>query len=384
MDPFAHVRLAIQSHTNHDILDAAARDVPIIGYFCTYTPVEVLLSAGAVPLRLRPAGSEDSSLGDAYLSGRLCTLVRHVVSLSLDGHYDFLSGVVCLNTCDHVRRAADVLQKKSGIPFHAFLSVPRSPREDLFPYYLREVRRLRHALCDHLGVAPNDDDLRTSIRRMNAVRERLQTMQSLRTSDPPGLSGEEALALHVASQVLSPETFLALSGDALRGVSSRRPLDTPRARVLLIGAELDDPRYVATIESAGAGVVADELCFGSRSVLDPIDPDCPDPLDAIARAYFFRRSCARMIGDFPRRWATIREHVQRDRIDGAIFQRLLFCDPWGADQHNVMLRSKGEIPVLFLTREYGVVPTGQLRTRVQAFVERIESSARRPAMRGVA
>jgi benzoyl-CoA reductase/2-hydroxyglutaryl-CoA dehydratase subunit BcrC/BadD/HgdB len=81
-----------------------------------------------------------------------------------------------------------------------------------------------------------------------------------------------------------------------------------------------------------------------------------------------------MMGDYDARHEAILDLCREAAADGVIFERLMFCDPWGADQHNLAHRSKapGALPVLFLTREYGIVPTGQLRTRVQAFVERLE------------
>jgi len=377
------LRRLIRTHSNDHVEAWARGGRPVVGYFCSYAPPELMLACGALPIRLRGTGSDDSSLGDAWLFGRLCTFVRHAVSLVLDGRYDFLSGVICLNTCDHVRRAADVIAKKSGIAFQGFLSVPRSPREDLLPYYVTELGNLLDGLSGHLGVTVTGSELCAAVRTMNEVRDRLRRLDPFRHADPPRISGEDALTVHVASQVLPPDVFLRLVDGVLDELSSAPALERPRVRLLLIGAELDDPAYVRAIESTGAVVVADELCFGSRSVLDPIDvtalPErsCRAVVEAVARAYLFRQSCARMIGDFPRRWDTIARHVADYRVDGVIFQRLLFCDAWGADQHNVMLRSRGSppIPTLFLTREYGVVPTGQLRTRVQAFVERLESAA---------
>jgi benzoyl-CoA reductase/2-hydroxyglutaryl-CoA dehydratase subunit BcrC/BadD/HgdB len=120
-------------------------------------------------------------------------------------------------------------------------------------------------------------------------------------------------------------------------------------------------------------------------VLDPIDEETTDPLDAIGRAYFFRPSCARMIGDFPERWASVNLQVAEARADGVIFERVLFCDPWGAEWHNMALRSEegNAFPILSLSREYGIVPTGQIKTRVQAFVEKIEiARAQRTAAGG--
>jgi benzoyl-CoA reductase/2-hydroxyglutaryl-CoA dehydratase subunit BcrC/BadD/HgdB len=350
----------------------------VIGSFCLYTPPEVILGAGALPIRLRGAGVLDSASGDALMSTRCCSFVRHAVSLILDGSYPVLEGVVCLNTCDHVRRAADVLERKAGLAFHGFLTVPRALRAALYPYYLEELTALHAKLCAHLGSARDDHALRLAIQTMNAVRARLRELDLLRLEARPRLSGADALAVHLAAATLPPEAFLALADELLPALRASEGLPPPRARLVLCGGELDEPEYVAALESTGALVVADDLCFGSRQALGPIPEDAPDPLDAIARATFFRAPCARMIGAFAERHAELRALATRARADGILFQRMLFCDPWGVDQHNLRRRSAapGGIPVLTLVREHGGVPTGQLRTRVQALIERIELAAR--------
>lgn len=346
---------------------------PVVGYLCQYVPPEIILAAGAMPLRLRGVGSDDPALGDALMSSRVCTFVRHVMSLVLDDRYDVLDAAVCTNTCDHVRRAADVFTHKTTIPC-AFVSVPRAPRESLFGYYLEELRKLHAWLCEKLGSEASDDALREAVRVVEANRVRLRALPALRRLHAPKLTGAESLVLHVASQVLPPADFQARIDEVLELLLSRDGFGDLRARFVLVGAELDEPGYVAALESQGALVVGDQLCFGARSVLPPIDPASPDPLEAIARSYFFRHSCARMMGDFPARFESIVRLVRDTAADGVIFQRLMFCDPWGADLHNISHRCREArgFPLLSLSREYGIVPTGQLRTRVQAFVERIE------------
>ncbi len=365
----------IDSHTNRHVAAWKADGKPVVGYFCHYVPTEPILAAGALPLRLRGAGSTDSSLGDAYLSGRLCTYVRHTLSLILDDAYDFLDGAICSNCCDHVRRMSDVLNKKTELRFKGFLSIPRALRPSLYPYFRDELRNLYQSMTAALDTEPDDDRLRQAIATHNQVRARLAEINRLRLLDRPKLSGAESLAVHIASQVLPPPVFLELADRLLPALAERPGLASPRGRLLLVGAELDEPAYVAAIESQGALVVADRLCFGSRSVLEPIAEDADDPLDAIGRAYFFRPSCARMMGDFPGRWAELAAHVAAARADGVIFQRLVFCDPWGADLHNINSRMAAEKPpfaFLSLSREYGIVPTGQIKTRIQAFLEKLE------------
>ena len=378
------IRGLVRGHTNRYVDAWKESGKPVIGYFCHYMPSELILAINALPLRLRGTGSEDSSLGDVYLSGRVCTYVRHVMSMVLDGKYDFLDGEVCLNTCDHVRRAADVFRKKTQVPFHGFLSVPRNPRESLYSYYLTELRKLLAGFEEHFGVKAGDEQLREAIRTMNEIRGKLRTINEMRLEDSPKLSGAESLSIHIASQVLPPPVFSDLADRLIPALKDRPGLESSRGRLVLIGAELDEPEFVEAVESQGALVVADLLCFGARSIVDPIDENAPDPLDAVGRAYFFRPSCARMMGDFPNRWKNTKKLVEDARADGVIFERIVFCDPWGAEVYNFLKRAEKEnaFPVLSLTREYNIVPTGQVKTRVQAFVEKIEIARAQKAATG--
>ncbi len=379
------IRGIIRGVRNRHVDEWKASGKPVVGYFCHYVPREPILAAGALPLRFRGAGSEDSSTGDAYLSSRVCTYVRHVMSLAMEEHFDFLDGEISCNTCDHVRRAADAFRKKTDIPFHGFLSVPRTPRESLYGYYLTEIRKLLSEMEEQFGVKAGDEELRAAIRAMNGVRQRLRVLNEMRREDAPKLSGAEALSVHIAAQVVPPEVFTGLADRLIEALKERPGLDSSRARLVLVGAELDEPDFVEALESQGALVVADNLCFGARSALDPIDENAEDSLDAIGRAYFFASSCARMIGDFPRRWEELKELMTSVRGDGIVFQRIVFCDPWGAELHNILNRVKTETPypVLALTREYNIVPTGQVKTRVQAFIEKLEiAKARKAAAAG--
>lgn len=379
------IRALGKSHTNRHVQNWKDSGKPVIGYFCQYTPPELILAAGALPLRLRGSGSDDSSLGDAYLSGRTCTYVRHVMSLVLDEAFQFLDGEITVNTCDHVRRAADVFRKKTDIPFHGFISVPRSPRESLYDYYLGELKKLKAELEEHFAIRISDENLRKAIVDMNANRRRLKQINEMRIEERPRLSGADALAVHIAAMSVPPEVFGELADRLIEELEQSPGLDPPAARLILTGTELDDPEYVDAIESQNALVVADHLCFGARSVLEDIDAEVEDPLDAIARATFFRTSCARMMGDFPNRWESMNKLAEEAKADGLVFQRLMFCDPWGGELHNILYRSKkenGRLPVLSLTREYGILASGQVKTRMQAFVEKIEIARVRNAANG--
>jgi benzoyl-CoA reductase/2-hydroxyglutaryl-CoA dehydratase subunit BcrC/BadD/HgdB len=155
LDKFREV---IAGPTNQHIQDWKSSGRGVIGYFCSYVPVELIQAAGLLPVRLRGAGSTDSGPADAYLSARICTYVRHTLTLALQGQYDYLDGEIGLNTCDHVRRAFDLWRHKTKVPFHGFISVPRSVRDSLFPYFKEEIENLKSALEKNLAAGRGDSE----------------------------------------------------------------------------------------------------------------------------------------------------------------------------------------------------------------------------------
>lgn len=369
-DVLTEFREIIKGPDNAYIREWKSSGGPVMGYFCTYVPVELFTAAGMVPLRVRGAGCEDSGPADAYLSNRACTFVRHSTALALEERYDFLDGAVFLNTCDHVRRANDVWRAKTGIGFFAFISLPRNVRESLLPWYMEEVGNVKSELEDHFGARISEDSLRRAIDLHNRVRSRLISLNELRMRERPPLSGEEMLTIAVASQVMPPHKFVELADDLLPVLEEADPEgDPPRARVAVIGGELDEPEFLRAIESMGAAVVADNVCFSTR-YFDQLIQNAGDPFEALCRGYFFNIPCARMIGGFPDRYDRVQGLLERFGADGVIFQRMKFCDPWAGDAHNLLRRKKsGGLNLLILDREYGVISTGQIKTRVQAFLE---------------
>lgn len=365
----AEIKEVIKGPGNQYISEWARSGGKVMGYFCTFVPVEMFTAAGILPIRIRGAGSTDSSAADAYLSNRLCTFVRHATALALDKQYDFLDGEVSLNTCDHVRRACDIWRLKTGIKFHAFLSVPRNARDSLFPWFLEEAQNVREQVEKHFKVKITDEGLREAIALHNNARKRIIKLNDLRRRDPSPISGEDALSVMVASQLMPRDKFIELADKLIASLENAEPERRPRARIVIIGGELDEPEIVRVIESQGAQVVGDNVCFGVRHS-NQLIPEAGDPMETMCRHYFFGTSCARMVGGFPQRFEGIEKLIRECKADGVIFQKMKFCDPWGSDQQKCINRFKHKgMSLLVIDREYGVSATGQLKTRTQAFLE---------------
>ncbi len=345
---------------------------PVVGFFCAHTPEELLWAAGVLPLRLRGTGSENTSHADQYLGPFNCRFVRHTLSRLMKGDLAFLDGLLVTNSCDHIRRLFDIFAAKEVAPFNHYLDVPHLNSEESFERLTGQLRDLQAKLESFFGVSISREALSEAIRLHNRTRLLLGRASALRGEDPPRATGSEVLALSVASASMPKDRFNPLLEQRLAELERGDPPPaSPGPRLLVLGGALDEPGYLEQIESLGASIVADQLCWGSKSFADLADEEI-DPIDAIARRILEHMPCPRMLDQYPQRLAHLLEAVKQYRVDGIICERLKFCDLWGGEIEMLRrsLKQEAGIPLLVLERDYAAAGgVGQLRTRVQAFLE---------------
>jgi len=341
-----------------------------VGVCCVATPREVFDAAGVLPYRIRALDHPHRELANAYLSRFNCSYCRACLQLGLDGSFDFLEGLVETNGCDHLRGTFENWQRTHPSRFFHYLKVPHVVTEDSLDYFAGEVQLLREAVSRHFGVEIDDEALAEACRRTTRVRARIERLRSLREQQT--VSGAEALAVWLLESAAPLDAFETLL-DRLIAERSGGTVIGCRARLMLGGAATDEIALVELIEDLGGLVVADTLCYGSRAGWQLQLPEGDDPVRTLAGAYLRHQLCPRMFDDYSSRIAFARETAQRARIHGAVLVHNKFCDLHGVE--NVRLRDDLErdgVPVLVLEKEYGSpADAGRLRTRVQAFLERI-------------
>jgi bzd-type benzoyl-CoA reductase N subunit len=347
----------------------------VVGFFCSTVPEELFIAAGLLPFRMRGTGSTSTELSDAYFSPINCSFPRHAFNQALRGEYDFLDGLVCINSCDHVRRIYDNWIRALKTPFVQVMSLPRKVGEPQIDWYTDELKILRGQLEEHFGVRLTDERIREAIQLQNRIRGLQKQLYLLRKAERPPITGAETLAVMVAGTAMPKQRYQELLTELLAELEGRRGSRDYRARLMILGGELDDPAYLEIIEQQGGLIVTDSSCFGSRLMWRPVDEAEPDPIRALARYYVRDRpSCPRMYGDQPRRIAFTREMAREFRVEGIIGERLLFCDQWVVENYMTGLDLEEDgIPFLALDREYVLSGEGQLRTRIQAFLEQLEA-----------
>ncbi len=344
----------------------------IIGYFCTHVPDELLTAAGVLPFRMRATGSTGTELSDADFSSINCTFPRHCFNMAMRHEFDFLDGIIIPNSCDHIRRIYDNWKRRLDTQFIHMFNLPKKTLEPQVQWYRDEVLILKEKLENHFGVKITEEKLRDAIKLHNETRRLLRELYELRKGDNPPVSGRQVLAAVVAGTAMPRDRYNRMLRELLDDLKGAEVIRDYRARLMIVGGILDDPGYIDILEDQGGLVVTDSLCFGTRLFWVDISEE-GDPYEAIARYQVQQRpTCPRSYGDQPRRAKFIQDMIRDFRVDGVIGERLLFCDPWVVEHYmnGLDLKEVG-VPFLKLDREYILSGTGQLRTRVQAFLEMI-------------
>lgn len=350
----------------------------VFGWLCTYVPEEIMHAAGALPIRitghLQETELED---GSAYLYANNCSFSRSCLQMGLRGEYDFLDGVVGGSTCDGARRLFDLWRQYVGTPFHHMMTIPRKFTEEAHALYYSQVDQFKEHLEDFLGTQISDESLRESIELYNETRELLRSLYELRKLSEPPITGAETMEVLNASIHMPKAAFNENLKSLLQDLSASPRRHKGRARLMVAGSVLNNPEFIKCIEDQGALVVTDELCTSTRYWSDPVVLNGDgSPLQAIARRYLNNFPCARM---FPseKRFNRILDLVRDFKVDGVVSQIIRHCVTYAHDLPLLTenLRAHG-VPTLALDVEYGTAGSGQVQTRVQAFLEMLEAKKR--------
>ena len=373
--------------TNNELVRKAEAEGDLaIGYTCFHAP-EVLLNLGnCFSVRLRAPHTNSMELATYYMANNSCEFSRALLERALEGNYSFLHAMAGVDVCEANNRAIENMEimhmqgEDKEKFFYCNLDIPYSDDEDCVEHIREQVsRKILKPMHENYGVDISDAAIRAAVSEHNEVSRIITEIGELRKLDDPPITGYEFAVIVLASYTCPKRLILPLLRETLEEVKTRRP-DAERSyrvRVAVVGSEIDDPNLIKLIESCGALVVADRFCYGSfpgRQVIELTDDE--DALTQVCRWYLQNTEC-------PRQSALHRVKHRNDRVaqlvkdfkaDGAIYEQMKFCTYWSYERviaNQIMPRDYG-ISILSVDRPYIVGQSGQLRTRVQAFVESLE------------
>ena len=352
-------------------LKRLARDKGLVGWTCAYVPLEIIRAAGLGPVRV--LGVQGSTpLADALFNTNICRLARGCLEAGLCGKYDFLTGLVGSEACAATRRTLDAWSHQLAPPFLHQISAPNTSGHLAVEFFQERLRSFREALETFTGREITEAALDLSIREANQVRALLWELFMLRNRNPGLLSGTETAQVVLAGQVMEQGRFKAMLQKLLDRLRNQPPGSKPPGpRIILIGSGLDDPHLIGLIESRGCIVAADSLCTGTALFCRQVE-EGPPALVALAEYYLKRLSCPYMAPP-KTRLDYLEELVQTFRADGVIFHEAQGCHCHGGQFPLVrdFIKNLG-LPLLRLEGGSGPSRDGQIKVRVEAFVEIME------------
>lgn len=341
-----------------------------IAYSCSYVPEALLMADKLFPVRLHTPGVAGTELADNYLSPLICSYARSLLEFMMDERFDQIKGWVFVPACTHMQRLYDNLEYLKHPVFNHILDVPRKVNADTLEWMAEELKLLADKLAAHFGVDMSEASLKKAMQEWNDFAAAVRSIGELRKEPHPPITGTEFHQMVMASLASPKDLILPVIRNLQQDLGEREGIKKYRARLMVVGGHLHDPEFIKIIESQGGLVVADRFCTGTLPGFEPIALNGADPYQIMARHTFKKTICPRMMEEFDRRLRMIVEIVKDYKVDGVVLEIIKFCDLWGVDSMPLVaaLREQG-IPVLKLEREYRLVGEGQLRTRVQAFIE---------------
>ena len=355
-----------------------------LGYTCFHIP-EVLLNVDrcfSVRLRAPKTGSLD--IATYYMSNYTCDYARALVERAIEGGYQFLDAMIGVDACSAMNRAMEhfeilnVNEKPDFFVTHT--DMPLKVTDYYIDSYVEQMRvNVLDRLTEVFGVDTSDAALRAAVREHNEMCAIISEIGEMRKAEKPILTGYELHIMNLVSYTCPTRLILPYLRETLVELKTRKPdSKSPfRARVAIVGSEIDDPSLTKLIEDVGALVVSDRYCFGStpgREVIELNDEE--DALKQICRHYMEVGECARYISDekVQQRRDTADRLAREFHADGIIYEQMKYCDYWGFERAlaSHVVHEEYGWPVLSIDRVYSNGSSGQLRTRVQAFVESLE------------
>ncbi|HEU5397484.1 MAG TPA: double-cubane-cluster-containing anaerobic reductase [Verrucomicrobiae bacterium] len=357
-----------------DFADAArAQGRPIVGIMCEFTPREVILAAGAVPVCLCGGSAATIPAAEHTLPNNLCPLIKSTFGYHVSRKNPFLEQadlVVAETTCDGKKKMFELMGATR--PMYVLELPHKADDADAFEHWVGEVRKFKLHLEQRFHRDIGDEALREACRLMNRERRLRRQLAALMVQDPPPLTGRQLIEFKSIISGIETDLQQYEKAEAIFRQAGRSPA-RPEIRVLLTGVPLvhGAERVLELIENSGAVVVAAENCTGLKPILDDVDLDEPEVLRAIARKYF-HLPCSVMTLN-RRRMETLQSLAARFRPDCIIELVWQACLTYDVESFHVRKLAEDDLrlPYLKITTDYSPSDSARITARLEALFETV-------------
>ena len=345
----------------------------VAGIFCTFTPVEILMAAGFTAVSLCGMSPETIPDAEAHLPKNMCPLIKSSYGFAVSDKcpYTYFSDlIVGETTCDGKKKMYELLGR---IKPTYILHLPQGHDSDPITTWTAELRRFIKYLEDHFDVKITDEMLRQAARERNLERRTNLRLMAMQRQDPPPMSGLQMYrTLEGTGFTFTHEERVAKVEDLIRTIEETGDPEANRGRkrIMVTGCPIGGvlEKTVGAIERSGGVVVCHENCSGIKAAFQMVDTEAEDIVKAIAERYL-KIGCS-VLTPNSERMKLIPELVKEFKIDGIVEVDLQTCTPYCVETFQVKeLAEKLDVPYMAVETDYSQSDSGQLSTRIEAFME---------------
>lgn len=348
----------------------------IVGVFCAFTPVEIIMAAGAVPVSLCGFNEEPIADAERDLPRNLCPLIKSSYGYAITDkcpYFYFSDMVVGETTCDGKKKMYELL---SDIKNTHIMQLPQtSSGEDSYRLWTNELIKLKNVLENYCEVEITNEKLREAIELKNMERKALKKFYELGKLDPPAVSGYEIhKVLSGAGFKFDKQSLIISLEDLTKDIlvkynSGERTVPKSAKRILITGCPLGEAteKIIKAIEENGGVVVCYENCGGAKS-LDTLVEVNEDPISALANKYL-NIACSCMTPN-NNRINLLENLCEEFKVDGVVDVVLQACHTYNIETNRLRKYfSSKTIPYMSIETDYSQTDIGQINTRLAAFIE---------------
>lgn len=382
MDYFNFVVSEIHGFRVRELMQAKAEGRKVVGSFCVFVPEELVLAVNGISVGLCAGAEFGFDKAEQLLPRSTCALIKSFFGFSREKVCPYMEAsdvIVGENTCDGKKKAYEIF--KDLVPNLYVMDLPQTKTAEGKSLLGAEFRRFAAYLEQYTGNTITAEGLRKAIRTVNAKRQALKRLAKVRAANPAPISGLDALLANQISFFDDPQRFTgaihALCDELeARASSSEGVAAANRPRLLVSGCPMAVPNWKLpwVIETSGAVIVGEESCVGERGTqyLTEEDGETVDQMMERIIERYLKINCAVFTPNNDR-LEHMYEMASEYRADGVLHYGLQFCAPYQIESGFVekALEARG-MPTLRIDTDYSMEDVEQLRTRIEAFVERLK------------
>jgi benzoyl-CoA reductase/2-hydroxyglutaryl-CoA dehydratase subunit BcrC/BadD/HgdB len=368
-----------------EILAEKEKGKKVIGYTCLFAPTEMILAADAIPVRVNSGWFDTAKIGDRVVPVEVCPIIRSTLGakmIELSPFLELSDVLISVLTCDGMTKLSEILSDTKTI---WNMNIPRvKDAQQSLHFWNQEIKNVKTQIEELTGNKITRKNLKAAIEETQNATRVFRRLQDLRKGQPV-IMGRDAMLVNQAylwdDKKRWTEKTEALCNELEQRAQRKEwvcPPDTPR--VLVTGTPMfwpDNWKLPTLIEEGNPKgiIVADELCSGERILNDPVGVDewnMGDMLNAIGDRYLMASTCPCFTskdGNEDRvNWLV--NKVKESKVQGVIYYVVRGCMLYAMEYTRIKKAlDKINIPVYYLDTDYTREDVGQMKTRVEAFLE---------------